>query len=82
MWDGEDESNTQSVKERFGMQDMVFFEDTDSMVAYVTGLQGYPATIIVSPEGDLLFGANSMMDEEMLTALLDTFGVPRAQEAE
>ena len=80
VWDGEDERNTESVKARFGLENMTFFEDKDFAVSSVTGLQGYPATIIVSPEGELLFGANSMMTQDMLVSVLDTFGVPRAQE--
>ena len=81
VWDGEDETNTHNVQEKYGMQDMVFFEDTDRMVANVAGLRGYPATIIAEPDGTLAFAVNSMVTLDALTEVLDGMGVPRAQEA-
>ena len=81
VWDGEDETSTENVKAKFGMEDMVFFEDTDRMVASVAGLRGYPATIIAEPDGTLAFAVNSMVTLDMLTEVLDGMGVPRAQEA-
>ena len=63
VWDGEDETSTENVKAKFGMEDMVFFEDTDRMVASVVGLLGYPATSIVDPDGTLASAFNSMVTE-------------------
>lgn len=80
VWDGEDETATETVKARFGMEDMVFFEDTDRMVASVVGLMGYPATIIVEPDGELAYAVNSMVTEEWLTTALDEMEVKRAEE--
>ena len=81
VWDGEDETSTENVKTKFGMEDMVFFEDTDRMVASVVGLMGYPATIIVNPDGTLNAAVNSMVTEEWLTTVLDEAGVKRAEES-
>lgn len=80
VWDGEDETATETVKARFGMEDMVFFEDTDRMVASVVGLMGYPATIIVEPDGELAYAVNSMVTEEWLTTALDEMEVKRMEE--
>jgi len=80
VWDGEDESATETVKAKFGMEDMVFFEDTDRMVASVVGLMGYPATIIVKPNGELAYAVNSMVTEEWLTTALDEMEVKRMEE--
>ena len=80
VWDGEDETATETVKARFGMEDMVFFEDTDRMVASVVGLMGYPATIIVEPDGELAYAVNSMVTEEWLTTALDEMDVKRMEE--
>lgn len=77
VWDGEDESNTESVKERFGMQHMTFFEDTDRMVASVVGVPGYPATLIVNPDGTLAAGQSGMLTYDALTQFLDEMGVER-----
>lgn len=80
VWDGEDESATENVKAKFGMEDMVFFEDTDRMVASSVGLMGYPATILVNPDGTLAYAVNSMVTEEWLTAVLDELNVKRVEE--
>ena len=80
VWDGEDETATETVKARFGMEDLVFFEDTDRMVASVVGLMGYPATIIVEPDGELAYAVNSMVTEEWLTTALDEMDVKRMEE--
>ena len=77
VWDGEDESNTESVKERFGMHHMTFWEDTDRMVASVVGVPGFPATLIVAPDGTLAAGQSGMLTYDVLTQFLDGMGVER-----
>jgi len=77
VWDGEDESNTESVKERFGMHHMTFFEDTDRVVASVVGVPGYPATLILNPDGSLAAGQSGMLTFDVLTQFLDGMGVER-----
>ena len=78
VWDGEDATNTENVKERFGMQHMTFWEDTDRMVASVVGVPGYPATLILNPDGTLAAGQSGMLTYDVLTAYLDEMGVERA----
>lgn len=77
VWDGEDETNTQSVKDRFDMHHMTFFEDTDRLVASVVGVPGYPATLILNPDGSLAAGQSGMLTKDVLTAFLDEMGVER-----
>lgn len=77
VWDGEDESNTESVKERFGMHHMTFFEDTDRVVTSVVGVPGYPATLILNPDGSLAAGQSGMLTYDVLTQFLDGMGVER-----
>ena len=77
VWDGEDESNTENVKERFGMHHMTFFEDTDRVVASVVGVPGYPATLILNPDGSLAAGQSGMLTYDVLTQFLDGMGVER-----
>ncbi len=80
VWDGEDESNTQSVKDRFDMHHMTFFEDEDRMVASLVGVPGYPATLIVDGEGNVIAGQSGMLTYDVLTAFLDEVGVERVAE--
>lgn len=77
VWDGEDETNTESVKERFSMQHMTFFEDTDRAVASAVGVPGYPATLIVNPDGTVAAGQSGTLTLDVLTAFLDGMGVER-----
>lgn len=80
VWDGEDETNTESVKERFDMHHMTFFEDTDRLVASVVGVPGYPATLIVDGEGNVIAGQSGMLPFDVLSAFLDELGVERVAE--
>ena len=80
VWDGEDESNTESVKERFGMHHMTFFEDADRLVASVVGVPGFPATLIVDAEGNLAAGHSGMLTYDVLSEFLDGMGVERKAE--
>lgn len=77
VWAGEDERNTQNVIERFGMQEMIFFEDTDCSVAALMGLPGYPTTLFITPEGEVEDAYAYMLSLEALTTQLDGMGVPR-----
>ena len=77
VWDGEDESNTQSVKDRFDMHHMTFFEDEDRAVASLVGVPGYPATLIADGEGNVIAGQSGMLTYDVLTAFLDELGVER-----
>ena len=80
VWDGEDETNTESVKERFDMHHMTFFEDEDRRVASLVGVPGYPATLIADGEGNVIAGQSGMLTYDVLTAFLDELGVERVAE--
>ncbi|MDD6143200.1 MAG: TlpA disulfide reductase family protein [bacterium] len=76
-WAGEDASNTENVKERFGMHDMTFFEDEDGLVSQIVGVPGYPTSLFVNPDGTLEAGAAYMLTLEQMTAQLDAMGAVR-----
>ena len=78
VWDGEDETNTQSVKDRFDMHHMTFFEDEDRLVASLVGVPGFPATLIADGEGNVIAGQSGVIPFDALTAFLDELGVERA----
>lgn len=75
VWDGENADNTQSVKDRFDMHHMTFFEDEDTMVAAVAGIPGYPSSLFVNPDGTLAAGAGYKLTLDMLTEQLAQMGV-------
>lgn len=77
VWDGEDESSTENVKAAYGMEDMTFFEDQDFAAASLVGLQGYPASLFLNPDGTIALGANYMLSWEQMSAQLDEMGVSR-----
>lgn len=76
-WQNEDDSNTESVKARFGMEDMVFFEDKDNLVTSLIGVPGFPTSLFLDEEGCMVGAAPFMLTLEQLTMQLDAMGVPR-----
>lgn len=76
-WDGEDASNTESVKERFDLHDVTFFEDENGLVTQLVGVPGYPTSLFVNPDGILQAGAAYMLTLEQMTAQLDAMGAVR-----
>ncbi len=82
VWDGEDASNTESVKKAHGLEELTFFEDKDGMVASLVGLQGYPASLYVNKDGTLAAGYNYALSLEQLCAPLDAMGVARRADAQ
>ena len=76
-WQNEDASNTESVKSKFGMEDMVFFEDEDSMVTSIIGVPGFPTSLFLNPDGTIAGAAPFMLTLDQLTMQLDQMGVPR-----
>lgn len=82
VWDGENESNTESVKKNHGLDELTFFEDEDLLVSRLVGLQGYPASLFVNKDGTLAAGANYALSWEQLSAQLDGMGVARKADAQ
>lgn len=76
-WQNEDDSSTESVKARFGMEDMVFFEDKDHLVTSLIGVPGFPTSLFLDEEGCMVGAAPFMLTLEQLTMQLDAMGVPR-----
>ena len=81
-WDGEDASNTESVKARFGMEEMVFVEDEDGAIASLVGVPGYPTSLFIDAEGTLVAAAPFMLTLDQLTYQLDQMGVQRKADAQ
>ena len=81
-WDGEDASNTESVKAKYGMEDMVFVEDEDGSIASLVGLPGYPTSLFIDAEGTLVGAAPFMLTLDQLTYQLDQMGAQRKADVE
>ena len=81
-WDGEDASNTESVKAKFGMEDMVFVEDEDGAITSLVGLPGYPTSLFIDAEGTLVGAAPFMLTLDQLTYQLDQMGAQRKADVE
>lgn len=77
VWDGEDETNTQSIKETYGLQDMTFFEDKDRLLSYVVGLQGYPLSVFLAKDGTVHSGVSGIMEYESMEATMAELGVTK-----
>ena len=77
-WSGEDETNSESVRKRFGMEAMTFFEDDDMGLSQGLGVQGYyPVSIFINKEGFLHTLKIGTLSLENMESLMDEMGVAR-----
>lgn len=82
VWDGEDASNSESVKATYGLEDLTFFEDEDRMVAAFVGLGGYPGSLFIAKDGTLHGAANYMLTYDQLSAYMEEMGVSKKAAAQ
>ncbi|MCL1854522.1 MAG: TlpA family protein disulfide reductase [Clostridia bacterium] len=82
VWDGEDASNTESIKRRFGMQDMTFYEDEKAEVFRALGFQGYPTSLFLDQEGFLSQYHSGPLSREAMASAVESMGVTRLQAGE
>ena len=78
VWDGEDATHSESIRKRFGLEDMTFFEDEDKALTYGLQLQGYPASIFLDQNGDVFSYQPGMLTLEQMTDIVDRLGVGKA----
>lgn len=81
-WQNEDAQNTENVKAKYGLEDMIFFEDEDNLVTYILGVPGFPTSVFLHPDGTIAAAAPFKITLDDLTMQLDQMGVPREAEAE
>jgi thiol-disulfide isomerase/thioredoxin len=79
VWDGEDERNTESIRQTYGLQDMTFFEDQDMGLARLVGLPGYPTSIFIDKDGYLEAGIPSALSLEQMAQAMESMGVSKAE---
>lgn len=82
VWDGEDGSVTDGIRERFGLDDMTILEDEDLTLASIIGLNGYPASIFIDPDGFLYSGFSGMLTLDQMQQQLDDMGISELEAAD
>lgn len=80
VWDGEDERNSESVRETFGLEDMTFFEDQDIGLTQFVGLQYYPTSIFIDKDGYLVAALAQALTYEQMETVMEEMGVGKAVE--
>jgi thiol-disulfide isomerase/thioredoxin len=75
-WDNEDQTNSVSVVNRFGLDGVTVLEDKDFSLVSAIGVPGYPTSVIVDQNGYLYTAAASMITLDWLTSAFDVLGVP------
>lgn len=68
-WSGEDASNTERVKERYGLEEMTFFEDETMSIAEMVGLQGFPTSIFSDKDGFVTQVSYALSYDQMAEAI-------------
>lgn len=79
VWDGEDASNSESIRKKYGLEDMTFFEDEDTMLSQVIGLSAYPTSLFFDAEGYLVMGHEGGVTYDDLVKVMKELGVPEKE---
>ena len=81
-WANETDENTQNIIEKYDLQDLYFFEDTDMSVAKKTKIPGIPTTLFMDSAGYLhdayAFGGVTFSD---MAEVLDSIGISKTADA-
>lgn len=77
-WSGEDATNTERVKERFGLEEMTFFEDETMSVTDLVGLQGFPTSIFADKDG-FVTQVTYALEYEQMAKIVEEMGVAKAE---
>ncbi|MDD3335036.1 MAG: TlpA disulfide reductase family protein [Eubacteriales bacterium] len=77
VWDGEDASNTESIRKKYGLEEMTFFEDKDQLLSSMAGIQGYPLSLFFDKEGNIATGANGMLDYDSMAQAVESVDVSK-----
>jgi len=78
-WDREDASHTESVRKRFELEELTFYEDPDQIIVRYLNLPGYPTSLFFDKEGDIAKALPMMLTFEQMAEILDNMGVSRAE---
>lgn len=78
-WSGEDASNTENVKARYGMEEMTFFEDEAMSISGLVGLQGFPTSVFADKDGYVTQVSYAMSYDQM-AEVVEGLGVAKAEE--
>lgn len=81
VWDMEDDSNTESIRKRFGLEEMTFFEDEDAALSRLVGLPAYPTSLFFDAEGNLSSAHASMLTYDAMAAAVEEMGVTLKENA-
>lgn len=82
VWDGEDASNTENLRNRFGLEEMTFFEDEDALVASMVGIPGYPTSVFIDKDGYLHTAMAYALSYEQMETIVEEMDVAKAASKE
>lgn len=80
VWDGEDASNTDSIREKYGLDGMTFYEDEDMALSSLVGLPGYPMSMFLDAEGNVANAAAQMLTYEQMVSAVESIGAVKKAE--
>lgn len=81
VWNGEDERNSESVRETFGLEEMTFFEDQDMGLSQFVGLQYFPTSIFIDKDGYLVAALSQALTYEQMVTIMEEMGIGKAAES-
>lgn len=76
-WDGEDASDSATVVEKYGLQDMIMLEDEEMTLTSTIGLTGFPTSIFIGKDGYLANYTPGALTFDTMSEILDGMGVAK-----
>ena len=77
VWDGEDQTNSDSIRATYGLEDMTFFEDKDRKLSYLLSLSAYPLSVFIGRDGNIAMGTSGALSYEDMAETLDGLNVAK-----
>jgi len=81
-WNGEDATDSASVVETYGLEELTLVEDTDSAIETLVGVPGYPTSVFIGSDGYLYYAVASMLEYDDFVTIFDSMGIPHRDGAE
>ena len=76
-WDGEDASDSATVVEKYGLQNMIMLEDEQMTLTSTIGLTGFPTSIFIGKDGYLANYTPGALTFDTMSGILDGMGIAK-----
>lgn len=79
-WDGEDSTDTEALIARYGLEEMMIFEDEDCLLCSTLGIYEYPNTLFLDQYGTPASGYSGQLTYTTISSFLTSLGASQLTE--